>query len=166
MKFNILFIGAFVVSACSSTVTSVEPVNDLTILSFTQGKMTKVDDEWVIYEQTDDMTYEINDTCTYNKRPSQCLRHGFKIQYDSNGKDIRLECIARTNITVNAGNVAREKYVDTNQDDFYMPLDGAGTEFINPQYVISQRGLEDLYIETTCKNKDEVVLEFHQRIRF
>lgn len=128
--------------------------------------MTKDDGAWVIYEQTDDMAYEINDNCIYNTKPSKCFRHGFRLQYDSSGKDVRLECLARTDIAVNAGNVAREKYVDTHEDDFYMELNGAEKEFVNVQYVIAQPGLEDLNIETICKSKGKIVLQFNQRIRF
>ena len=77
-----------------------------------------------------------------------------------------LDCVAKTNIAVNAGNVSREKYVDTKKDDFYMPLKASENEFVNVQYISGQPGLEDLQIETSCAYKGEEVLRFNQRVRF
>ena len=153
------------ISACSTT--KVEPPKEeLIIHDLTQGKMKKINGEWVIYEETKNMAYEVNDSCIYAKKPIECLRHGFKISYDSNGKDIQLECVAKTNITVNAGNNEQEKYIETNQDDFLMPLKGSEKEFVNVQYINGQPGLEDLYIETSCSLNGHQKFEFSQRIRF
>lgn len=138
----------------------------LEILEITQGKMRKLGDEYVIYERTEDMVYEENDQCVYNKEVIKCLRHGFKIRYNTYGKDLKLNCIAKTNIAVNAGNTAQEKYIDTREDDFYMNLKGSESEFVNVQYISGQPRLEDLQIETLCSYSGNDIFQFKQRIRF
>lgn len=163
------------ITACSTTKvperTEDSPVvesmqQELVITEIEQGKMKKADEKYVIYEHTDNMKYEVNDQCIYNKEAIDCLRHGFKIKYNSHGHDIRLNCIARTNISVNAGNVVQEKYVDTQEDDFYMDLKASENEFVNIQYISGQPGLEDLQLETSCSYKGKEVFRFKQRIRF
>jgi hypothetical protein len=67
---------------------------------------------------------------------------------------------------VDAGNVAREKYTQTNQDDFYMELEGSETKFINPQYVSGDSGLSDLAITTSFHYQEKLVLSFTQEIHF
>jgi hypothetical protein len=163
------------VAACSTTKVSETleessapeaPKNELLIVEITQGKMRKINGEYAIYEYTEDMLYEVNDRCVYNEEAIDCLRHGFKIIYDSYGKDLMLDCVARTNIAVNAGNVAHEKYIDTREDDFYMDLKASENEFVNVQYINGQPGLEDLQIETSCSYKGNEMFRFKQRIRF
>lgn len=139
---------------------------ELEILQITQGKMRKLGDEYVIYERSDDMEYEENDRCMYNKESINCLRHGFKIKYNSYNKDFILQCTAKTNIAVNAGNVAHEKYVNTTEDDFYIDLKASENEFINVQYISGQPGLEDLQIETSCSHEGREVFQLKQRVRF
>lgn len=153
-------------SACSSTPPLEKFDTDLIISGISQGKMRNIDGTYQIYEHTSDMEYEVNDSCIYNQQKIDCLRHGFIIRYNSFGQNVKLDCIAETNITVNAGNTEREKYVDTNKDDFYIELSADKNEFINPQYVSGQPGLDDLYVETTCMHKEESIIQFSQRIRF
>lgn len=170
----ILIILASSIIACTSTKipisqetrTQEAPKEDLKIIEIAQGKMRKVDEKYVIYEQTSDMAYGVNDQCIYNKEPIECLRHGFTIKYDSSGKDLRLDCVARTNIAVNAGNIAEEKYVDTMEDDFYIDLEASKNEFVNVQYISGQPGLEDLKIDISCSYKGKEVLQLKQRVRF
>jgi hypothetical protein len=164
-KIFIMLVG-FGLSACTATPPVKDSVDEFRLLKISQGKMRKVDGEWVIYEETSDMTYEVNDRCMYAERQIDCLRHGFIIHYDSNGRDLQLSCIARTNMKVNAGNSAEEKYVDTNEDDFYMSLKGDERKFVNVQYVSGESGLSDLALETACKLNGKNVFEFNQRIRF
>lgn len=154
------------VAACSTTRAPDMPAEELMIKGISQGKMRKEGDEYVIYEYTEDMVYEENDRCIYNEEPIDCFRHGFKIEYEPYGKDITLNCIARTNIAVNTGNVAREKYIDTREDDFYMHLKASESEFVNVQYMSGQPGLEDLQIETSCSHVGKEVFRFNQRVRF
>jgi hypothetical protein len=154
------------VTACSTTQVPDAAKDELVIKGVSQGKMRKVDGEYVIYEHTSDMVYEENDRCGYDGEPIDCLRHGFKIEYEPIKEDVKLDCIARTNIAVNAGNVAREKYVDTREDDFYIPLETSKNEFVNVQYISGQPGLEDLLIETSCAYNGKEVLRFSQRVRF
>lgn len=153
------------IAACTATPDKDSTDATLHISDTSQGKMRNVGDEWVIYEETDDMVYEVNDQCVYNEEKVDCLRHGFIIRYDSGGEDIKLPCIARTNIKVDAGNVAEEKYVDTYRDDFYMPLKGGDTRFVNVQYVTGHSEL-DLKIHTSCTHNERDVFELNQRIRF
>jgi hypothetical protein len=160
--FPILIILIF--SGCSTTKDKVP--QGFSITSFYQGKMKKIDDEYQIYDETNEMDYEINDRCMYSKEEINCLRHGFIISYDSLGLDVKLNCIAKTNMLIDAGNVAREKYTQTNQDDFYMELVGSETKFINPQYVSGDSGLSDLEIATSCHYQGKLVLSFTQRIHF
>lgn len=183
MKKIILLIALILmVSACSTTtdpivtnapleqykIPAVSEVQktELEILQITQGKMRKLGDEYVIYERSDDMEYEENDRCMYNKESINCLRHGFKIKYNSYNKDFILQCTAKTNIAVNAGNVAQEKYVNTTEDDFYIGLKASENEFINVQYISGQPGLEDLQIETSCSHEGREVFQLKQRVRF
>lgn len=154
----------FFFSGCSS-IKEKEP-EEFSIISFSQGKMKKVGDEYQIYEEIKEMNYEINDRCIYSEEEIDCLRHGFIISYDSLGEDIKLTCIAKTNMLVDAGNVAREKYTQTNQDDFYMELTGSDTKFINPQYVSGDSGLSNLEIATSCLYQGKKVLSFTQIIHF
>jgi hypothetical protein len=154
------------VSACTITPDKEGAANGFQILGIAQGKMKKIDDEWVVYEETDDMIYEVNDHCTYAERKIECLRHGFIIQYDSKDQDVELACTVRTNMKVDAGNSAEEKYVDTQQDDFYIPLKGSEKKFINVQYVSGQSGLSDLAMETVCSLYGRTVFKFNQRVRF
>lgn len=139
---------------------------ELEILEITQGKMRKLGEEYVIYERSEDMVYEENDRCVYNKQPINCLRHGFKIRYNSYRKELMLDCTAKTNIAVNAGNIAQEKYINTREDNFYMNLKASENEFVNVQYISGQPGLEDLQIETSCSYKGNEVFQFKQRVRF
>ena len=148
------------------SVTSEMQSADLEILQVTQGKMRKLGDEYVIYERSDDMKYEENDRCIYNKESISCLRHGFKVKYNSYHKNFILECTAKTNIVVNAGNVAQEKYINTTEDDFYIDLKASEDEFVNVQYISGQPGLEDLRIETSCLHEGREVFQLKQRIRF
>lgn len=181
IRYILLIISILLIAACSTTKAPdtsdipVEPVESTTpetqkwsleILEITQGKMRKLGDEYVIYERTEDMAYEENDQCVYNKEAIKCLRHGFKIRYNSYGKDLKLDCIAKTNIAVNAGNTAQEKYIDTREDDFYMSLKGSESEFVNVQYISGQSGLEDLQLETSCSYGGKEAFQFKQRIRF
>lgn len=161
-------IGFFIllVAACSTTQAPDAPKDELIIKDVSQGKMRKVDGKYVIYEHTADMVYEENDRCVYDGESIDCLRHGFKIEYEPINEDVTLDCVAKTNIAVNAGNVAHEKYVDTREDDFYMPLEASKNDFVNVQYISGQPGLEDLLIETSCAYKGEEVLRFSQRVRF
>lgn len=154
------------VGACSTMQSSDTSTDELVIHDISQGKMRKENGKYVVYEHTDDMVYEENDRCTYNKETIDCLRHGFIIEYDSHGEGLTLDCVAKTNVAVNAGNVAREKYVDTRKDDFYMPLEASESEFVNVQYISGQPGLEDLQIETSCSYKDKEVFKLKQRVRF
>lgn len=139
---------------------------DLEILQITQGKMRKLGEGYVIYERSYDMEYEENDHCIYNKELISCLRHGFKIKYNSYNKDFFLECTAKTNVVVSAGNVAQEKYINTTEDDFYIDLKASENEFINVQYISGQPGLEDLQIETSCSHEGREVFQLKQRVRF
>lgn len=181
IRYISLIISTLLIAACSTTkvpntpdtpmapVKSVLPETQkwsLEILEITQGKMRKLGEEYVIYERTADMAYEENDQCVYNKEAIKCLRHGFKIRYNSYGKDLKLDCIAKTNIAVNAGNTTQEKYIDTREDDFYMSLKGSESEFVNVQYISGQSGLEDLQIETSCSYGGKEAFQFKQRIRF
>ena len=175
IKKIIVIVTLFLVTACSTTKISedtdapplLEPIKEeLVVIEISQGKMKKKDEKYIIYEHTDNMLYEVNDQCVYNKTTIDCLRHGFKIKYNSYGYDVRLDCIARTNISVNAGNVAQEKYVDTREDDFYMDLKASENEFVNVQYISGQPGLEDLQLETSCSYKGNEIFRFKQRIRF
>ena len=163
-KFLFPIIIIIIFSGCSTTKDRV--TDEFTVTSFSQGKMKKVAGEYQIYEETNEIEYEINDRCVYNKEEIDCLRHGFIISYDSIGLDVKLNCIAKTNMLVDAGNTGREKYTQTNQDDFYMPLVGTETKFINPQYVSGDSGLSDLEIETSCYYQDKLVLSFIQKIHF
>jgi hypothetical protein len=173
---NIVIIATvLLITACSTTKaperTGESPVveskqEEVVIIEISQGKMKKIDDKYVIYEHTDNMVYEVNDQCIYNKEPIDCLRHGFKIKYNSYGYNVRLDCLARTNISVNSGNVAQEKHIDTQEDDFYMDLKASENEFVNVQYISGQPGLEDLLVETSCSYKRKEVFRFRQRIRF
>lgn len=162
----LIIIGILLFAACSTTIKKSAIEQGIRVIEITQGKMKKVGETYEIYEFTSDMDYEVNDSCVYAEKNMECLRHGFVLKYDSFGKDVKLDCTANTNITVNAGNVEREKYVDTNKDDFYMELKGDEKEFVNVQYVSGQPGLEDLYINTTCSFGGKSVFTFSQRIRF
>jgi hypothetical protein len=153
-------------SACTSSPVIDTSAPAIRISDIVQGKMRKVGDEWVVYEDAREMFYEVNDQCIYNKKPIDCLRHGFVIEYDSGGEDVELSCVAQTNMKVNAGKIAEEKYVDTYQDDFYMPLIGSETRFVNVQYVSGESELSDLEISTTCMFNGEKVFDLYQRIRF
>ena len=59
------------------TTTKHKQDEEFTITSFSQGKMKKVDGEYQIYEEINEMNYEINDRCIYSKEKIDCLRHGF-----------------------------------------------------------------------------------------
>jgi hypothetical protein len=175
IKHILLIMVILLIAACSTTKVSEIPEessapetskDELVIIDITQGKMRKMDGEYAIYEHTVDMAYEVNDRCVYNEELIDCLRHGFKIRYDSYHKDLTLDCVARTNIAVNSGNVAREKYIDTREDDFYIDLKASENEFVNVQYISGQPGLEDLQIETSCSYKGKEMLQFKQRVRF
>lgn len=152
---------------CScSTSTHREGKNEsFKVLSFSQGKMKKVNEKWVIYEETNDMLYEVNDKCIYNKKEINCLRHGFTISYDSKGADVELQCSVRTNIRVDAGNNEQVKKADTYEDEFRMPLEGSEGEFVNVQYIDGAAGFNDLLLETNCSFEGKKVLSFSQKVR-
>ena len=150
---------------CSTSTHKKNEHESFKVLSFSQGKMKKVNEKWIIYEKTNDMLYEVNDKCIYNKKEINCLRHGFTISYDSKGVDVELQCSVRTNIKVDAGNNEQIKKTDTYEDEFRMPLKGSEREFVNVQYIDGAAGFSDLLIETSCFFGEKKVLNFSQKVR-
>ena len=151
--------------SCSTSTHKESENESFKVLSFSQGKMKKVNEKWVIYEKTNDMLYEVNDKCIYNKKEVKCLRHGFIISYDSKGADVELQCSVRTNIKVDAGNIEQVKKTDTYEDEFRMPLKGNEREFVNVQYIDGAAGFSDLLLETSCSFAGKKVLNFSQKVR-
>ncbi|MES2823608.1 MAG: hypothetical protein V4732_08400 [Pseudomonadota bacterium] len=163
---HIVFIAVVIIVTACSTVTDKNNENDyFKIVNFSQGKMKKVNDEWLIYEKTNNMQYEVNDKCIYKQREINCLRHGFTISYDSKGIDVELKCFARTTIKVDAGNVLQVKKIDTYEDEFIMPIKGNEKKFVNVQYVDGMAGFDNLLIKTTCYFQENEVLNISQKIQ-
>ncbi|MES2675175.1 MAG: hypothetical protein V4660_13125 [Pseudomonadota bacterium] len=164
IKHSIFIVMAFSAIACSTVVDKTIENNYFKITDFSQGKMKKENDKWVIYEKTNEMRYEINDKCIYKQREINCLRHGFAISYDSKGADVELKCLVRTHIKVDAGSVGAGKKLETYEDKMLILLKGNEKIFSNPQYVDGTAGFDEFLIETSCYFQESEVLNFSQKI--
>lgn len=165
IKHSIFIVMALAVSACSTVVDKSIENDYFKITDFSQGKMKKVNDEWVIYEKTNNMPYEVNDKCLYKQREINCLRHGFAISYDSKGADVELKCLVRTHIKADAGSVGAVKKSDSYEDKMLILLKGNEKIFISPQYVDGTAGFNELFIETSCYFQESEILNFNQKIQ-
>ena len=151
---------------CAALEGQPERTRDFQVVSFSQGKMTERDGKWIIYENGEDLSFEENGDCVFNRETTPCMWHGYILEYESYGKDVNLECKGSQNIPADFGNP--NELIEENSQDFeyVIPLKGKKRIFINPQYVTD--GYRDNVIKsaTICSADGKPVLRFKQITRF
>ena len=160
MSYRLLLIIALLsLAGCAAIESQPKGARDFQVISFLQGKMTERDGEWSIYENGEDLSFEENGECVFNRKTFPCMWHGYILKYESHGKDVNLECKGFQNIPANFGNP--NELIEENSQDFeyVIPLKGRESTFINPQYVTGAFLENIIKSATICFVGDKPVIE-------
>ena len=166
-SFGRLFVGllALLVMSCPASRTQVSGESTFEVTDFHQGKMRESSSGWEVYEEGEELNYEVNGNCVYSGKSHPCMWHGFILHYQTNQPQVVLDCVVVSDTASNYGNPNEVIAENAQSLEFELPLDGNETVFVNPQYVIGygipgqpQRS-ESL---CTCTFGGEEVLRFRQ----
>lgn len=151
---------------CAGIESQPDGASDFQVVSFSQGKMTERDGQWIIYEEGEDLSFEENGECIFNRKATPCMWYGYILKYESHGKDVDLACKGFQNIPADFGNP--NELIEKNAQDFeyVVPLKGKESIFINPQYVTGGFRENIIKSATICSVGGEPVLRFKQIMRF
>ena len=149
-----------VLAGCSNMKNEPLLAHEFQIVSFTQGKMTEKNGSWFIYEESQRINYTENGECVFNGHQVACMWHGFILEYDSNGKDVELDCIGFQSVPSDIGNPNEITHRNSHEYKYTIPLSGDENTFINPQYVVGRSGTGEVNSATVCSIDGEPVFKF------
>jgi hypothetical protein len=163
MRIFILVILILTIVGCANTQTSDA---SFSVLSFSQGKMTETDNDWFIYEAGEEMEFQENGCCIFNKNKYPCMWHGFVLKYNSAGQNVSLNCLNKQSEPTNYGNPNELISEQSNEVEYSVPSKRSEDTFINPQYISKHSMVGTILSATECKFNGKVVIQFKQVFHF
>lgn len=131
-----------------------------------QGKKTKKDGVWSVYETGNKLVYTENGYCTADRRIHRCMQYGGIIHYKTNMPKVVLNCHYSS---VDEISIAYPEEVSSDpvtQGEFQLTLDGGDSKYHKNSYLIAgeEDPAETHNSTTICYFDGREVIRFHWEI--
>ncbi len=142
-KHLILILFIFLLTSCLQSQNIPPNVNFFEPISLSQGKMTQVNGQWIIYEEGAEMEFEVNGECLFNQEAHPCMWHGFILEYNYTGNEVDVECKSSRDVSVNVGTsfdlIEENAFTDT----YTIKLSGSENVFVSNQFITEDPNLDE-----------------------